>query len=141
MAFSPVEVWLAGELGFEPRQTESESVVLPLHHSPTESPSEFNDLLNFLTSAGGAHGTNRGSGVAGFYLLACGLARTAVGGSLQARNARRARLAGGSLDGLPHLNSPLPVRTRSAPSSYQTPALVLPVGKTRGRWVNRPAFK
>jgi hypothetical protein len=26
--------WLAGELGFEPRQTESESVVLPLHHSP-----------------------------------------------------------------------------------------------------------
>src|SRR6516165_6035685 len=30
-------VWavkLAGEPGFEPRQTESESVVLPLHHSP-----------------------------------------------------------------------------------------------------------
>ena len=26
---------MAGELGFEPRQTESESVVLPLHHSPT----------------------------------------------------------------------------------------------------------
>jgi hypothetical protein len=26
---------LAGEPGFEPRQTESESVVLPLHHSPT----------------------------------------------------------------------------------------------------------
>src|SRR2546421_3884856 len=25
---------LAGELGFEPRQTESEAVVLPLHHSP-----------------------------------------------------------------------------------------------------------
>src|ERR1700744_2682152 len=25
---------MAGELGFEPRQTESESVVLPLHHSP-----------------------------------------------------------------------------------------------------------
>jgi hypothetical protein len=25
---------LAGEPGFEPRQTESESVVLPLHHSP-----------------------------------------------------------------------------------------------------------
>ena len=24
----------AGELGFEPRLTESESVVLPLHHSP-----------------------------------------------------------------------------------------------------------
>ncbi len=29
--------WLAGELGFEPRQTESESVVLPLHHSPSIS--------------------------------------------------------------------------------------------------------
>ena len=28
------DVSLAGELGFEPRQTESESVVLPLHHSP-----------------------------------------------------------------------------------------------------------
>ncbi len=28
------ELGLAGELGFEPRQTESESVVLPLHHSP-----------------------------------------------------------------------------------------------------------
>ena len=28
---------LAGELGFEPRQTESESVVLPLHHSPPKS--------------------------------------------------------------------------------------------------------
>ena len=27
---------LAGEPGFEPRQTESESVVLPLHHSPTK---------------------------------------------------------------------------------------------------------
>ena len=27
---------LAGEPGFEPRQTESESVVLPLHHSPTD---------------------------------------------------------------------------------------------------------
>src|SRR6516165_10487279 len=32
-------VWavrLAGEPGFEPRQTESESVVLPLHHSPSK---------------------------------------------------------------------------------------------------------
>src|SRR5258708_14905399 len=28
---------LAGELGFEPRQTESESVVLPLHHSPSKA--------------------------------------------------------------------------------------------------------
>jgi hypothetical protein len=28
------ESWVAGEPGFEPRQTESESVVLPLHHSP-----------------------------------------------------------------------------------------------------------
>jgi len=31
---SKYEARLAGELGFEPRQTESESVVLPLHHSP-----------------------------------------------------------------------------------------------------------
>ena len=35
---------LAGELGFEPRQTESESVVLPLHHSPPKALI----LLNFF---------------------------------------------------------------------------------------------
>ena len=29
------EVFMAGEYGFEPQQTESESVVLPLHYSPT----------------------------------------------------------------------------------------------------------
>src|SRR5262245_35595002 len=29
---------VAGEPGFEPRQTESESVVLPLHHSPMDYP-------------------------------------------------------------------------------------------------------
>ena len=34
---------VAGELGFEPRQTESESVVLPLHHSPRIL-NRFNDL-------------------------------------------------------------------------------------------------
>ncbi len=34
---------VAGELGFEPRQTESESVVLPLHHSPI-LPSRFKHL-------------------------------------------------------------------------------------------------
>src|SRR5260370_36690182 len=35
---------LAGELGFEPRQTESESVVLPLHHSP-----RFLNNIRYLT--------------------------------------------------------------------------------------------
>ena len=35
---------LAGEPGFEPRQTESESVVLPLHHSPMGLPSNINAL-------------------------------------------------------------------------------------------------
>jgi hypothetical protein len=34
---------MAGELGFEPRQTESESVVLPLHHSP-KLPSSLKSL-------------------------------------------------------------------------------------------------
>lgn len=29
---------LVGLLGFEPRQTESKSVVLPLHHNPITSP-------------------------------------------------------------------------------------------------------
>jgi hypothetical protein len=32
---------LAGELGFEPRQTESESVVLPLHHSPKRQQNQY----------------------------------------------------------------------------------------------------
>src|SRR6476620_6377643 len=39
---------LAGELGFEPRQTESESVVLPLHHSPI-NPSIFRKLHNCVS--------------------------------------------------------------------------------------------
>ena len=34
----------AGELGFEPRLTESESVVLPLHHSPILRPSKNHKL-------------------------------------------------------------------------------------------------
>lgn len=29
------QLWQTGELGFEPRQTDSETVVLPLHHSPS----------------------------------------------------------------------------------------------------------
>src|SRR5215472_6156932 len=51
---------LAGEPGFEPRQTESESVVLPLHHSPRDLPNEFNGLLNSRAMAGGARGANHG---------------------------------------------------------------------------------
>ena len=38
---------MAGELGFEPRQTESESVVLPLHHSPIFSDT-YKAFLKFL---------------------------------------------------------------------------------------------
>ena len=34
-----MEAKVAGELGFEPRMNESESLVLPLHHSPTCQPS------------------------------------------------------------------------------------------------------
>src|SRR3954471_7566127 len=37
----------AGELGFEPRLTESESVVLPLHHSPKEHDSKRRKPLAF----------------------------------------------------------------------------------------------
>ena len=36
-------VKLAGELGFEPKLTESKSVVLPLHYSPTDDWSELQD--------------------------------------------------------------------------------------------------
>jgi hypothetical protein len=39
---------VAGELGFEPRQTESESVVLPLHHSP-----KSHNNINALTAGCG----------------------------------------------------------------------------------------
>ena len=42
---------LAGEPGFEPRQTESESVVLPLHHFPMGLLSKFNMLVNFSAAA------------------------------------------------------------------------------------------
>src|SRR5690242_8942523 len=42
---------LAGEPGFEPRQTESESVVLPLHHSPTVS--EQIQPVSELSGSGG----------------------------------------------------------------------------------------
>jgi hypothetical protein len=38
---------MAGELGFEPRQTESESVVLPLHHSP-RCLNNIRDLIGIL---------------------------------------------------------------------------------------------
>jgi hypothetical protein len=38
---------LAGELGFEPRQTESESVVLPLHHSPSKLLNNNNIFRSF----------------------------------------------------------------------------------------------
>jgi hypothetical protein len=48
---SRIPRWLAGELGFEPRQTESESVVLPLHHSPMFSVT-YREVLRFLRGAG-----------------------------------------------------------------------------------------
>ena len=38
---------LAGEPGFEPRQTESESVVLPLHHSPPKTLISHNFFWKF----------------------------------------------------------------------------------------------
>src|SRR5215472_11754368 len=41
---------LAGEPGFEPRQTESESVVLPLHHSPTA----FSEQIQYLIEVSGS---------------------------------------------------------------------------------------
>ena len=43
--------FVAGELGFEPRQTESESVVLPLHHSP-KLPSSLKSLRRMPAIAG-----------------------------------------------------------------------------------------
>src|SRR3954454_18381924 len=48
---------VAGELGFEPRQTESESVVLPLHHSPT-TPEAYAIFLRFIVRI-----KNSGAGV------------------------------------------------------------------------------
>ena len=42
---------MAAELGFEPRQTESESVVLPLHNSAIAA--VFQPLLENISHAGG----------------------------------------------------------------------------------------
>jgi hypothetical protein len=53
---SRIPRWLAGELGFEPRQTESESVVLPLHHSPMFSVT-YREVLRFLRGAGKSGGS------------------------------------------------------------------------------------
>jgi hypothetical protein len=42
---------VAGELGFEPRQTESESVVLPLHHSPSKALISHNFFWKFCNQS------------------------------------------------------------------------------------------
>ena len=45
--------WLAGELGFEPRLTESESAVLPLNYSPTGiCGAARDDNAGYLTAQG-----------------------------------------------------------------------------------------
>ena len=70
---------LAGEPGFEPRQTESESVVLPLHHSPMRLPSKINALwkdIEFWQTAGRGRGKSPGGCVATLYPQAIRLAST-----------------------------------------------------------------
>ena len=66
---------LAGELGFEPRQTESESVVLPLHHSPKS-------LSNIRGLAGNLRNFRRTGSIpskrAPFYSLGPGLGKRAA---------------------------------------------------------------
>jgi hypothetical protein len=49
----------AGELGFEPRLTDPESVVLPLHYSPSTAISEYGELT------GGVKMGGRNAGVSG----------------------------------------------------------------------------
>ena len=49
--YSKSLISLAGELGFEPRQTESEFVVLPLHHSPMIAAYRFNNLSVYCGNA------------------------------------------------------------------------------------------
>jgi hypothetical protein len=68
---------VAGEPGFEPRQTESESVVLPLHHSPMRLPSKINALwmaLDFRQTAGRRQANHPGANVATLYPQATSLA-------------------------------------------------------------------
>jgi hypothetical protein len=54
----------AGELGFEPRLKESESFVLPLHHSPVEiffnpTPSPRREVVKLTLAGEGIHLANR----------------------------------------------------------------------------------
>ncbi len=54
-AYSVSGFLLAAGLGFEPRQTESESVVLPLHHPATDTPARVEPLSRkkYTTDPGG----------------------------------------------------------------------------------------
>src|SRR6266851_236225 len=69
---------LAGELGFEPRQTESESVVLPLHHSPRVL-NNIRDLTGILRVLASAQAKSRAKtpSVAPFYSFPPGLGKRA----------------------------------------------------------------
>jgi hypothetical protein len=67
---------VAGELGFEPRQTESESVVLPLHHSPRYL-NNIRDLTGILAVVATKEATP-GKAVAPFYPLGSSLGKRAA---------------------------------------------------------------
>jgi hypothetical protein len=77
---------VAGELGFEPRQTESESVVLPLHHSP-----KFHNNINALIACCAVVRGRCGNP------FRCGAVLLAPSRAWQARAARRERAATPSL--------------------------------------------
>ena len=57
----------AGELGFEPRQADPESAVLPLHHSPVNQPKYFIIRLK-LNKTSWLFPTLRGIGMPGFFV-------------------------------------------------------------------------
>ncbi len=89
---------LAGELGFEPRQTESESVVLPLHHSPRVL-NNIRDLTGILRVLASDQAKSRAKtpSVAPFYSFPPGLGKRAEMGLVRGVAARAAAIPGGAV--------------------------------------------
>src|SRR3984893_2040422 len=86
---------VAGQLGFEPRQTESESVVLPLHHSPRFL-NNIRGLIGIL-SVLASDQANPAQRVAPFYPLCPGLGKRAAIGLLRGGGGEAAAIPGRGL--------------------------------------------
>jgi hypothetical protein len=83
---------VAGELGFEPRQTESESVVLPLHHSPiiAQRHQQVRRSIGQLLAIGFMESRD----LAPFYSLAAALGKRAAMGLVHGGGGKSAAIGG-----------------------------------------------